>query len=281
MSFSGTKGYRTKPKPGVGINYFHPLSRGLMGCWLMSDGAGSMAHDASGRGNHGNLKGMTPNAQDSGWGGSKFGGELRFSGANQYVDCGNHQSVNFGVGDFSVTMVIRTTTTGSYQLLIGRHHDPGFEVYISSGNKAYYQIGDGTGWITKEGNVIIADGALHTVTIVFNRTANGTIYVDGVFDAENNISAKAGSTDSANHIRLGLTTTGSYPYTGAINMVYLHNRVLRLWEIELLHNDPFCNLLMPPLRRYYIPAAGPTGVIMNQFQNFNIGADLYNGAIIA
>ena len=60
MSFSGTKGYITKPKPGVMVNPLHPLSRGLIGCWLFHEGSGNLVNDISGHGNNGNFGAAPP-----------------------------------------------------------------------------------------------------------------------------------------------------------------------------------------------------------------------------
>jgi hypothetical protein len=35
----------TKPLPGVGIDWSHPLARGLVGCWQLGEGAGSAGND--------------------------------------------------------------------------------------------------------------------------------------------------------------------------------------------------------------------------------------------
>ncbi len=50
-------------------------------------------------------------------------------------------------------------------------------------------------------------------------------------------------------------------------------------QIKFLHDDPYFMFRMPEELYGYSPAA--VGAIMNQFQKHNVGADLYNGAIIA
>jgi len=48
---------QTKPLPGAEIDWGHPLAQGLVGCWLMNEGAGVSVADYSAGGNHGILKG--------------------------------------------------------------------------------------------------------------------------------------------------------------------------------------------------------------------------------
>jgi len=46
-----------KPPRGVLLQRGHPLSRGLVGCWLMNEGAGTLVRDASANRNNGSLYG--------------------------------------------------------------------------------------------------------------------------------------------------------------------------------------------------------------------------------
>jgi len=47
-----------KPMYGVLLNPYHPLARGLVGCWLFNEGGGNSVFDLSGYGNHGMLGGV-------------------------------------------------------------------------------------------------------------------------------------------------------------------------------------------------------------------------------
>ena len=55
----------------------HPLSKGLVGCWLFNERGGDSVYDASGQGNTGTLTDMDP-ATD--WVVSEKGSALDFSG---------------------------------------------------------------------------------------------------------------------------------------------------------------------------------------------------------
>ncbi len=71
--------YVQKPPLPVHINWEHPLSRGLVGCWLFNEGGGNIAFDLSGHVNHGTINGAT-------WTAEKLGSALSFDGTNDYVE---------------------------------------------------------------------------------------------------------------------------------------------------------------------------------------------------
>ena len=275
MSFSGTKGYLTKPKPGVMLNPLHPLSRGLVGCWLFNEGAGSLANDISGYNNYGTLKNMTPNVQGSGWGGSKFVGGLHFDGTNDYVEVPHSASINL---DFSWTIsaIIKTGSTADLTILEkNRWSDRNYQMFISTADhKVYVAYNSGATFVHTPSTIVVNDGKWHHVVGVFNDIDNSTkIYIDGVDVTGTTVNS--GEPDVAvGTLRIGMETAA--PFLGNIDSIRIYNRTFSLAEAKQLYYDPFCNLLQVPIRRYSV-AVPPVGVIMNQFQRANIGADLYNG----
>jgi len=64
------------------------MTRGLVGYWSFDEGSGSTAYDASGNGNDGTL------IHDPKWTAGKSGSALQFDGTDDYVDCGNDESLN-------------------------------------------------------------------------------------------------------------------------------------------------------------------------------------------
>ena len=282
MSFSGTKGYLTKPKPGIQINPSHPLSRGLVGYWLFNEGSGSLANDISGCGNHGRLINMSPNIQSSGWNGSKFGGGLHFDGVDDYVENNMDASLNFGNGNFSCSVRIK----GIPPVIDGGFVISKYDNQISS---ARWSIElRSTGYINAHmrdanGNQMQASGAISIDDdrwhhIVVQRIGDTIyLYIDRILD-NFGTNALVGSTDIAAPLRIGtisITDVSTFHFNGSIDEVRIYNRALSTAEIEQLYYDPFCNLLQIPMRRYSVIT--PAGAIMNQFQRANIGADLYNG----
>jgi len=69
-----------KPCLGLQVNWAHPLSQGLVGCWLFNEGSGGQVFDLSGNGNTGTLIGTAH------FGSGKFGSGLVLDGDSDYVD---------------------------------------------------------------------------------------------------------------------------------------------------------------------------------------------------
>jgi hypothetical protein len=250
--FSGYKGL-IKPPPGTPINPLHPLSKGLVGYWLFNEGAGSRANDISGHGNHGTLENMSPNAQDSGWGGSKFGGGLQFDGVNDYVNCGSDESLDITEA-ITVEAWVKSNTVAGYHAIVAKDN-------ASIGDGWWiYQIGDELGVEARYG--ASWDNTI-TTTDVF--TVNQYAHVSFTFNKENTIlyvngveiirEAHTDSIQSNNHtVRIGVDERGNVDlFNGSIDSVRIYNRALSAEEIKILYHDPFCNLLRVPVR--YVPAA--------------------------
>ena len=81
----------TKPKRGIRLNPFHPLSKGLVGCWLFNEGSGQKYYDLSLYGNHGiqSTKAYAPK-----WTSGKYDRGLKFDGTNDFCNMGNDASLN-------------------------------------------------------------------------------------------------------------------------------------------------------------------------------------------
>jgi len=73
----------TKPPRGILLDRSHPLSRGLIGCWLLNEGSGNKVFDLSGNGHHGTFKNMDPQTD---WVGGRDGFAVDFDGSDDYIE---------------------------------------------------------------------------------------------------------------------------------------------------------------------------------------------------
>lgn len=284
MSFSGKKGYVTKPKPGVMLNPLHPLSRGLIGYWLFNEGAGIRTNDISGHGNHGTLENTLPNVQGSGWGGSKFGGGIQFDGTNDRVDVGSKLLPSENK-DFSVFCWAKRDGS-KYGGIISKDPDDGghrnWFIAEQTSTNIYYRLyeTDYT-YIEYSSSAGTFPAGVWTFLGLIVDVSNTKLYAvinDAVIDITSTWDGTIQNQAIITYV--GMTYTTNYCFNGVIDHVRMYDRAVPAKEATQLYHDPFCDLLYPPLRRYHV-AAAPAGAIMNQFQNYNIGADLYNGGLIA
>ena len=221
------------------INPLHPLSKGLVGAWLMNEGAGSRVNDISGHGNHGILKNMSPNAQNSGWGGSKFGGGLGFDGSDDYVSTPNNFNIQCG------TIVIRAKPNFNDHVSYYFWDSAGsrFLMYRSDSNELWVHM-DG---VSK--GCVSYSPANEWTDYAFIYPSN-ILYINGK-EFHNYEDGNLGSIGTTFY--LGNRYSFNEGFNGSVATTLFYNRVLSTWEIETLHHDPFCNLLRVPVR--YVPAA--------------------------
>ena len=72
-----------KPPPGYRIDSFHPLSKGLVACYLMNEKGDIQIHDLTGNGNTGTF------VNDTHWVVGPNGPAIDFDGTNDYINLGN------------------------------------------------------------------------------------------------------------------------------------------------------------------------------------------------
>jgi hypothetical protein len=238
-----------KPLAGAQINPLHPLSKGLVGQWMFNEGAGSRANDISGHGNHGMLKNISPNAQNSGWGGSNFGGGLKFDATDDHVNCGDNTSLDI-TGDITISAYINASGAGR---IASRSAGTGCGFYATiDATYGLYLVYRWSGSYARARMAApITYNIWQHVTFVRDGTA-GRLYINGV-----DVTSASGvfqdcQASPSSPFYIGRWYGGVY-FDGSIDFVRVYNRALPQQQIETLYYDPFCNMLSVPVR--YAPAA--------------------------
>ena len=273
-------GLESHEKPAYGTvitNPFHPLSQGEVLHLLMNEGGGNTAYDISGHGNHGTLTNSPV------WGGSKFGGGLQLDGGDDYVSVPDDPSLDITeaitISAWVKPKSLPLSGAGSEMMLVGKNAagcGP-YQLFIYHGKIAFLSSNE-CDW-TNEGNnsALSTDVWQHIIVSVEGSTSY--YYINGI-NTDTKVNWNFGNPDTNPLIIGHHDWNGSY-FDGSIDSVRIYNRALSAEEIKTLYHNPFCNLIRVPVHRYSVAAAPPPSAIMNQFQKANIGADLYNGAIIA
>ncbi|MFV9676847.1 MAG: LamG-like jellyroll fold domain-containing protein, partial [Methanosarcinales archaeon] len=281
---------RTKPKPGAVIDPLHPLSKGLVGCWLFNEGAGSVANDISGHGNHGTLTNMLPNVQGSGWSGTPTGGGMAFDGSNDCVDYGTGASlissdgsvsfwINITDDDVEAVYSIGGTSASDWlSIVLGRSAtsdltDELISILLSSTTVQNNRIG----YCTTVSRNELFDGAWHHIGVTAG--SEYKIYLDGVSKALTiGLGANNGfwtdKVGTPTHGRIGELYVGAkyYSLDGTIYEVQVYNRMLSAEEVKQLYHTPFCNVLSVPAWQYYVAGGAATyeaALALSQTQQIN------------
>lgn len=224
-------GYQ-KPPIGSKLNYGHPLTRGLIGCWLFNEGSGDKVFDCSKLSNHGTINGVAAQSSISGWDGGPDGPVILFDGSNDYI-----------------RMELNKTIMGNKPTIVFGFRPIGVQAGIGMMQVAN-SLSSATPWILVQGAAssslrwCIDGGTKITQALNDNRWYNiaakydGTTwraYKNGVADG---IYVGALGSNAGSYTWLGNGYSGCFKCQMAYYFVY--NRDLSDIEIALLNIFPYC-----------------------------------------
>lgn len=239
-----------KPYFGTPLNRAHPLSAGLVGCWLFSEGSGNRAWDASGCENHGTLIGMNdPPIATSGWGPGPHGGALAFDGLDDCVSIADSPTVRQS-GNFSISSwVYLTSPQVIYGTIISKEGTTGwlnYRLLIKSDLKILFQVEtSSTTFVSILTTPTLALNTLYHVTALFiASTVNGAkIYINGIEVAVTGTNNAGVPVTGAFPVYIGKYRSGTtdyYKLIGNLTNLSLFNRALSAEEIAYLYAFPYC-----------------------------------------
>ena len=232
--------WTSKPPIGSQIDWSHPLSRGLVGCWLMNEKCGSISNNlVNAYFGNGVITGAT-------WGSSIKGSKLLFSGTN-IVNCGNK--------------IIPNMTNQTWLAMV-------YPTTIDATNRRVMVIDDTTPATNRTAltvtNTVVANGIRIAITatgtnsdsianavnlnawnlIGFTWKGRDISQVNIYSNGKNVTASVPGSAtawnDSAGGFRIGNRQDAAAPLLGSIAFCYLYNRVLSPSEIRQLYQEPYC-----------------------------------------
>jgi hypothetical protein len=234
----------TKPPLGAKINWSHPLSKGIVGCWLFNEGMGDKVYDSSGNGNTGTLSGFShPSTPTSGWNPGKFGKAIAFDGSNDYIICtANSSAIKLSdTSSFSLISWVNPSVINNNMLYVGEYptSPQGVFLYVlgHNNNKAFFYI---------EKKNILGTAIISTNDIEIGKnicvcgTYNGNIlnlYVNGIVASSPVTKTFTGSTTNSGIIQMGKYVLN---YTGKISHNIIYNKCLSPSEVLQLYQEPFC-----------------------------------------
>lgn len=217
------------------INPLSPQARGLVGCWPLNDGAGTIARDVVGR-NNSALSGFTTTTRPP----SPVGISLRFEGA-QYINTGKNMLTFFSASLGSFSCLVRPISAGNAvanvylgKVIFGSNLDAAryFGLYQASvgGNDRIWVWA----WDSAERRVgipYIVGQWIHVAWV-----HNGGVlyaYANGVMIS----STALGNIGGDYQVGIGGLTTGQY-FSGDIADVRIYNRALSADEIRDIYAHP-------------------------------------------
>jgi len=214
------------------------LSNGLVGYWALNGTtADSSPFNNTGIGNDLTLTNdRFGNPNNAYW----------FNGASSYVDLGNQSQYNFGTNDFTLSAWVLSgpKQAENADYIIGKFSAPNPSSYgLGTHNNTVniYSV-----FIDESGTFRVAssaqslqDSSWHFVTATFQRSGNLSVYFDGVFGGDQDISMLVGSQSNSESLRIGGIDSnslfGPQLFEGGISDVGMWNRALTSTEVSTLY----------------------------------------------
>jgi alpha-amylase len=168
---------------------------------------------------------------------------LRFGGMNEQVLVPDDASLDFGAGNFSFEVWIKTTAGGTKTLIDKRVMGgayTGYTFFLSNGKPALQMSSTSFNNFVCHACSPVNDGTWHHLAFTVNRGMGELrVYVDGNFGGALNISGIVGSIDNSRPLQIGghIDNSGAY-YIGVMDDVRLWRKLLTPAEIQASMNTP-------------------------------------------
>jgi hypothetical protein len=220
----------------AGQSYAEIDSESILGIWLLDEGQGDIAEDASGNGHDGTLI-DAPDWID-GWSGKA----LEFNGSSTYVDCGNAEVLNVGVFSVSFWFNIPSTQGWNHIVSRGSHQGGGNPGAVNWGVMMYdaqetilYEAFNDTVKPSISANTTV--GEWHHIVATFDGTEM-QLYHDG--QSAGTSAATGMLLDQSRSFVIGAKSEDGYVenfFTGSVDEVGYFNVVLSPEDIEAIMDN--------------------------------------------
>lgn len=234
---------RMKPPLGSRRDVYHSLSRGLVGYWLMNEGAGTRVNDLSGNCNHGTIAGAT-------WVAGPWGPSLYFDAAADYLNVGDLKNAVEGVTGLSVCAWVKAglSDNDSSRDIVAKY---------GSGNDTF-----SLSWASNENIIFTVKSSSATGSSTYTDgipVGHPDIwyYIVGVYDGAQ-VSVFVNAVAATPGTLTGETLTSTLPvaigsnsdlnnefWNGHIDNVAIYNRALTPAEICQLYREPWAGIEWP------------------------------------
>jgi len=229
---------RKKPPYGSRIDPTHPLSQGLVGCWLLNEGGGRTAFSVAT-----NLPGSV-SQHETEWEGSGLKLGESYNGIGVTVSYDSRLQITEQIG---LALIMRTSSfTQSWAKGITQGHDESYTLQANhaGSNSPSMRIWSGGSGYNAVASTNIADGKQHTL---FGTYGGGEvrIFVDGKKEDYTPLSGSISISTSDIGIGRDPTNDNVDYYTGFLYAAYIFDRAPSEDEIAWFHAEPYAHILVP------------------------------------
>ncbi len=171
---------------------------------------------------------------------------LDFDGTDDYVEVSSSSALNFGTGDFTISLWLKSSLT-SDGMLVEKIWDSqstlggnGWAIQLQASGRFKFSISDTyeetpTVFQSIDGNTW-NDGEWHHLAIVVDRSSNVSFYINGIADRVGDVSSESGSLSNTYPLLIGINynknATKDLQFDGLIDEVRIWNDVRTQAEIR-------------------------------------------------
>lgn len=240
--------HRTKPScPTPAINWAHPLTVGLTGCYLFDELDNGIYRDLAKAPINGTAAGTLVPVRANG----PFGPRLEFDATDDNIVIASPTKYNL------------TNTLSWVAWCYFRNNAGGLSTPIINPTTGYFISRNATDFTWGRTGIAhdlsalsaLAVNTLYQLVATMDSSGGVALYVDGIQKANQLVTTQAPS----GNLAFG---SSSFPMDGFIDHVLFFNRVLKQREITQLYQSPFCFLMPATLRSLLRRPAGATPVSM-------------------
>jgi len=201
---------------------------GLVACWHLDEGSGTVAHDTSGNGYDLTIHGAA-------WVDGVFKKALSFDGSDDYADVDMPQDFCKADSSFSIELRVKSSDTTSEEMLIDNYPDghvtPFFSFYTESrGCVSFFHRDTGGTYARPITTTNVMDGSWHHLVGVRDVDAGRSrIYVDKV--KEDDVADNTGDCSNTYKVTLMLHHDDRY-HAGILDEIRIYNKALSDEEIS-------------------------------------------------
>ncbi len=220
----------------------------LAAYWTLDDGSGFTATDSSGNGNDGTL------INGPIWATGHVNGALDFDGSDDYIDAGDHASLN-PTDAVTISAWVNTRNLTTTQMLVSKYDGPNAQYFlrIQSGRIRFNVQTNGLLSGPTSSTTISANTWYHVAGVYDGSQAR--VYVNGVLGAA---SSKTGAmVNSGVTVNIGRQNAGRMYFDGSLDDIRIYSRSLSASEIVALFNNTTFDTT-PPTAAITSPADNST-----------------------
>ena len=229
-----------KPLLGQQIDWSNPLSKGLVGYWLMNEGSGNTVQDLSGNGRHGTFLGTNTTLATG-----KFGPCLNFNGTADRVA---YPAFDSGPA-ISISAWIMSNAWDSDDVILSQMRTV-FAVRGGGASLYFYPDADEAP-ISYTHTFTV--GQWYHVAVSFSAAQDYIMAIDGVVVASGTSGSDLDRVAAGSGI--GTLVSTSWPFKGNIDNLLFYNRALSAGEIADLYRTPF-GIIQPTFSVWWYSGIG-------------------------